>query len=271
MTTETNDIGTIVSTRSSEEIVADAMMQIGRAINSRRTLLNLRQSDIEQSTGIAASRVSRIENATLDTRLSTLIVILNSIGLLERVLESFSVVITDDMKKRVLLSDNISDKANKPLTTNQFLALYDHNPLVEAPVATRASMELRKRGFAIRRVEHPILGPINYATAVDNAMYSENIYHTETGSIGGYRYIQVEVAGRCLTDEQADYAPLLLKRIRDAINNAITGYQIRVNELSLNPDATAHLVTLFDEPIESVFIYDKICEVINSGEWLAND
>ena len=271
MTTETNDTTTPVTSQAPEQIVADAMTQIGRAINSRRTLLGLRQSDIEERTSIAASRVSRIEAAKLDTRLSTLILILDSVGMLDDVLEAFSVVMSNDMKKRVMQSEGLADRATKPLTTNQFLALYDHDPLVEAPVATRASLELRRRGFAIRRVSHPILGPINYATAVDNAMYSEETYHTETGTIGGFRYIQVEAAGQCLTDEQNDAAPLLLGKIRALINEAIVGYQIRVNEIALNESATAHLVTLNDEPIESVFIYDKICDVINNGEWLAHE
>lgn len=269
MTSDTHEADLDSKAIDRAEIIDRAIKHIGHAIAVRRSLLAIRQADLSDRTGIQSTQISRVESGVTNARLSTIIVLLDELGLLSGVLDALPA--DGDTPGHRVISSNTSDvaeKAIKPLSTSQFMALYDYDPSVEAPVASRAGLEIRKRGFAVRRVESPTLGTISYATAIANAKYSENVYFTEEGQVGGFKHLSVVIAGRAMSAELIDSAPILIDNIKELINNTIEGLKLRIVSLTIDTEATAHVVKLKDEIIESAYIYDKICDVINAGAWL---
>lgn len=269
MNTETTETSAEAIAQSQKEKVDAALARIGRAIGTRRGILSLRQDDVSELTGIHSSRLSRIEGGKLDSRMSSIIIVLDALGLLDQMLDALPVCQDEDAPQRVCLSDTpVGNIAAKPLTVTQMMAFYEREPSIEMPVTTSASYALRRNGFAIRRSEHPTFGLVNYATHLDNARYSELAYDTETGPVGGYRHLKVVVASSLLSEELSDASSMMTDQIKEAINAVVDVYRIHVTELVVDSKATAHAAMIHDEHIESVFIYDKICEAINEGVWL---
>lgn len=270
MTSDTHD-----TSNARADVVQHALKHIGRAIHVRRSLLGIRQTDLGERTGLQGSQISRVESASSSARLSTIVVLLDELGLLNDVLAALPVDSGDDVGERVGMPRSTNtqacDAANKLLSTGRFLAVFDHDPSVELPVSSRASIELRRRGFAVRLCDHESLGSINYVTSIANAQYSEHKYLIEGGEIGGYKHLSVVVAGKPLSDEQADVAPMVLNVIADKINDVIDGFKLRVTSIEFDAEATAHVVTTNGKAIESAYIYDKVCDVINSAEWNSHE
>lgn len=273
MTTVTNETELGEQFEIRQRTIDKALKHIGEAVHIRRSLLGIRQSDLQERTGIQSSQISRVESGVVNIRLSTIITLLDELGLLDSVLNALPIKDGNEVGERVCTpaqTDMTAEAAMRPLSVGQFLTMFDHDPSVELPVSTRASIELRKRGFAARQCEHPKLGVISYVTSMENALYSEHEYLVDGGTtVGGYKHLSLVVAGKAMrNDVMTDAAPLLLSNIIERVNAVVDTLKLRVVSAVFDADSTAHVVTLNDEVIDSVYVYDKICDVINAGEWL---
>lgn len=259
------------------EVIQQAMTHIGRAIEMKRKVLGLRQSDLAEMSGVPSAKISKVETASGNSYLSTILSLLDSVGLLNAVLDSLPSPDEEvSMKTRIRQPHPVEkqrlesyERATKLFSASQFEALITVDPNALVPVGAPAASRLRKRGYATRKYEHQVLGSCYLAATVDSVRHSQFIFDTEQGSIGGYKYLDITVAVSMLSEKTADMIDVVGNQLIDYLNKQIDSFRIYITSLNFDHEATAHVVKMNDAPIESVYIYEKICNLIDGEQWIS--
>lgn len=269
MTTENNQDCNLQN-EGSEERINNAIQRIGRAIEVRRKTLGLRQSDLSDKTGIGTTKISKIESGTSNYYLTTALNILDKLGLLDNMLDALPSS-DSPVPGRVSQADRGNASAalySKLMTVSQFELLSGHDSTVIAPVSAPSAVFLRKKGFATRPIKHDELGNCFLAASVDHVRYDENVWDTAASAVGGFKQVSVTVALSQLSEKRADVAPMMCEAIRQHLNQRLERFTVYVRELIVSDSDSSHIVELNGQPIDSVYIYEKICESVDHGEWI---
>lgn len=243
------------------------LLEFGLTLAGRRKHLNVRQCDLAKSIGSGTSRLSHIENGA-DLKLSTLYHILDRLGVVEQfkgcLLEAIGI---ETITQRVKLPSSPNLDPSKPLTVSQFERIIDNHPNMDIPVRTRSAYELRRRGFAIRQQLMNSLGMVSVATTIEAAQYSEHLYHTEQGEIGGLTHITVELGKSLLYPEQID-SLAFSDEIRGRMNRELLSYNVYVSAVSINSNGTKHKAYKNNKVLKTLMVMDIIDECLSQTEEL---
>lgn len=202
-----------------------ALAHIGDCIASRRIANGQRQQDLATLAGESVARVSNLENGK-DGKLSLLLSILESTGMLEEFLEALPVEKADG--KRVRLNTANPIEVSKPLNKAKFMTIINRQPDAELPVNTKTAYYLRELGFALRKGEVKGMGEVFIATTLEHAKSSKFEWEHIDGRVGGFKPIHISIPKSNVSDRLLAEHQLNPNSIASAIEVALSEYKVSV-------------------------------------------
>ena len=244
------------------ENVKYALAHIGDCIASRRIANGQRQQDLAAKAGESVARVSNLENGK-DCKLSLLLSVLETTGMLEEFLEALPVEKAEG--KRVRISTGGFIETTSPLNKSKFLSIINRHPDAELPVNTRTAYLLRELGFALRKGHIDVLGEVFIATTVEHAKTSSHEWEHNDGRLGGFKPITVTLPHSTLSEALIAEYQMNPRSLAQAMEVALSDYKVSVI-VELSKTGKAISITSGKEKITASVIHDIVAKTISEME-----